>query len=232
MFRFKKANVMTYSLNTLIVNEQPFNLDVYTHACRTYESLNPSAAKFNVITAENSSEVIELIVANDLHQEIDIAFIELNMAAADENLYNDGLNLGHFLKDLYKDIKLIVFSNHYNESLFTKVLNELDPEAFLYHKDITEHSFNQLLDSLLLDTPFYSKSILQLIRKNMSKRKELDTTTKFDLNQLVKGQPIKITKQPNNQSFLEKSDEQRLYEEDQSFQDKFNHLINSLIKPR
>jgi two-component system response regulator NreC len=84
-----------------------------------------------------------------------------------------------------------VITGHYQDLILSNVLNELDPIALVYKSDLENSTFTEMFEDVLQGTPYYSLTVLQLIRKKLASKIVLDRLDKMLLHELYKGQRTK-----------------------------------------
>ncbi len=84
-----------------------------------------------------------------------------------------------------------MITGHYQDLILSNVLNELDPIALVYKSDLENSTFTEMFEDVLQGTPYYSLTVLQLIRKKLASKIVLDRLDKMLLHELYKGQRTK-----------------------------------------
>jgi DNA-binding NarL/FixJ family response regulator len=89
---------MILPLNTLIVEDHPFVLEVYKNSCLTYAQHHPDKVKFNIKTAASSEEALRHAGNFLADQKLDLAMLDLRIPASEDGSIQSGLDLGIYLK--------------------------------------------------------------------------------------------------------------------------------------
>ena len=66
-----------------------------------------------------------------------------------------------------------------------------NPIALVYKSDLENSTFTEMFEDVLQGTPYYSLTVLQLIRKKLASKIVLDRLDKMLLHELYKGQRTK-----------------------------------------
>ncbi|SDX61647.1 DNA-binding response regulator, NarL/FixJ family, contains REC and HTH domains [Lutibacter oricola] len=165
---------MSKTYNILIVDDHPLIANAYKSAFDLVSSENEEV-DFNITIVENCDDAVEEIeeaVSNK--KGIDIALLDISLPPSSDGKILSGEDLGTKLR---KDIPTckIVISTTFNDNFRIQViLKSVNPNGFLIKNDITKDELIVAVKSILEDTPYYSKSVLELFRKQNSVDYKLD----------------------------------------------------------
>jgi two-component system response regulator NreC len=117
--------------------------------------------------------------------------IDINIPASTDKDLLCGEDLGLELKKHFPNIKIIVFTSHNNNYRLNSILKSLNPDGFLIKSDIDFPKLIEALTSVIYDLPYYSKEILQLMRRHIVNDFTLDKIDRQLLYQISKGAKTK-----------------------------------------
>ena len=121
----------------------------------------------------------------------DLVLLDINIPSSTDQKFICGEDLGIEFKKFFPQIKIIVFTAHSSNYRLNSILKSLNPEGFLIKSDIDFVKLLDALNSVLTDLPYYSKAILQLMRRHMANEFTLDKIDRQLLYQLSKGAKMK-----------------------------------------
>lgn len=188
---------MSKATNVLIVEHEP----LITHTIKeALHHISKGELKLNFTT--KSIENLD-IAYSEIKQskQFNLIFLNIDMYTNNEKfkLIKDII---HTLKNNSPKAKLLTMTSNQDNYMVIDILKTLNPEGILLKQDM---SFKDLIDateSVINNIPFYSKTILRLLRSRMSCDFSLDKKDRLILYHLSKG--IK-TKDLSPLAFLSKS---------------------------
>lgn len=160
---------MKKKLNVLIVEDHPFIVDIYKNALL---HINQQETFLNLdihfFEAGNSDEVINKVNQAKTIGSYDLVFLDIRIPPSKFGKIHSGEDLGELIKLQFPNIKIIVITSLDETLRLNNILNKLNPDGFLIKSDISFTEIIIALKSVLENNPYYSKSILKLIRKQIS----------------------------------------------------------------
>ena len=117
--------------------------------------------------------------------------LDINLRASTDKKFLSGEDLGIEIKKFFPDVKIVVLTSHNNNYRLNNILKSLDPLGFLIKTETDFAILIEALDSVLGDSPYYSKAILQLMRRHITNDFALDKIDRQLLYQLSKGLKMK-----------------------------------------
>jgi DNA-binding NarL/FixJ family response regulator len=106
-----------------------------------------------------------------------------------------GEDLGRKIKDVLPKTKIIISTMLNDNYRVYCLLKSLNPEGFLIKSDLTPNILIAAIDAVLKSIPYYSQSVLKLLRKQVSNDVLLDTIDRKILFELSIG--TKMNEIPN-----------------------------------
>lgn len=188
---------MSKPTNVLIVEHEP----LITHTIKdALHHISNSDVKLNFTTKSIENLDIaysEIKQSNQLH----LIFLNIDMYSNNEKfeLINDMINT---LKNNSPKSKLLTMTSNQDNYMVIDIFKTLNPECILLKQDISFKDLMNATESVINNIPFYSKTILRLLRTRMSCDFSLDKKDRLILYHLSKG--IK-TKDLVELAFLSKS---------------------------
>lgn len=174
---------MKKSINLLLVDDHPSVIEAYSNFLIQYEIVNPKY-NVNVLTAMCCDSAVDIIARN---KAIEVAFIDMRLPKSKVAQFSSGEDLCILLKKTFPKIKIIIITGHYETLILSNLLQSVNPDAMLLKGDIEGKVILDALTRVLNNEPYYSISVLNLLRKNLSSNTLLEPIDKRMLYELWKG---------------------------------------------
>ena len=181
---------MNKTFNVLIAEDEPLIIDVLKSAFEQIVESN-GLLDFKIKTASNGDDALSEIDKAIKAAPFDLVLLDINIPASKDKKILCGEDLGMELKGIFPNVKIIVFTSHNNNYRLNNILKSLNPEGFIIKSDIDFQKLLDALNSVIMDLPYYSKAILQLMRRHMINDFSLDKIDRQLLYQLSKGAKMK-----------------------------------------
>lgn len=163
---------MQKKYSILIVEDHQINIDSYK---RAFEIVSDDAnIRFSIAEALNCDQAVEKMKAFKESNRLDLVILDINLPPSKEHGVINGETLGVLIKQRFPDCKLLVCTSHNDNLRLNSILKTLNPEAFLIKSDITFIDLISAITKLLKNSSYYSKTILNLMRKKLSQDLVLD----------------------------------------------------------
>ncbi len=160
--------------DTLIIDDHPLITEAYKSAFKYIES-NNKHLKFNIEEANTCDAAFELIkehVSKKL--KLDLVFLDMRLPASEDGTIISGEDLGVKINELLPETKIIV-STTFNDSFRVhSILKSINPDGFLVKNDITPDELVSAIKEVLVNPPYYSKTVMKLLRNNVTSDYLLD----------------------------------------------------------
>lgn len=177
---------MKKNINVLLVDDHPIIIDAYTTA-------------INLFAEENDYINISIASATDCkttllqleNKEFDIVFLDIRIPQSSDLHFKSGEDIALHIKKHFSQTKIIMITGHYDHFIFANLLNNVNPFGLLFKGDIDQRIISETLESILNESPYYSKTILKLFRKNLSSNIVLNKIDKQILYEISKGKKTK-----------------------------------------
>ena len=185
---------MNESVNVLIVDDHPFIIDVFKNALAEVKKrfINTSF-NFKISEATNCEDAIRRInqAAQPNSPDYDLVFLDIRLPPAQGNKVMSGEDLGEMIRTYFPKAKLLIFTSHNENIRLISILNHLNPDGFLIKSDVSYIEAINAIQSILNDTPYYSKTILNLLRTQIASGIIIDKVDKQILYELSVGTKMK-----------------------------------------
>lgn len=177
-------------LTTLIDNDYPLMCEAYKRAFINVS--NYTLYDFDFITINNIDDACEMIKKfYDREQKIDLVFLDLKLFPSDNKKILSGEDLGILIKDMFPSCKVILSTTNDNKYRIHSVFRSINPEGFLIKSDVTFIELVKAINEVINDPPYYSKTVLKLLRKKVSTDFLLDDVDRKILYELSIGAKVK-----------------------------------------
>lgn len=174
----------------LLIDDHPIILEVYKSAIKEVNLLIENS-EFEVETAHNSDEALEKIISASNSANFDIIFLDMKLPPSEDGKILSGEDLGIKINQLSPTSKIIVSTTFNDNYRVQNILKNVNPEGFLIKNDIDTEELVEAIQKVISKPPYYSKSVLQLIRKQMSSDYLLDKIDRQLLYELSIGTKMK-----------------------------------------
>lgn len=181
---------MSKTYNILLIDDHPIIADAYKSAF-DFISTNNSKLKFNISFATSCDEAEEKIAEAAKNEGIDIAFLDISLPPSKDGKLLSGEDVGIRIRQILPDCKIIVATTFNDNYRIQVILKNVNPEGFLIKNDINKEELVASIKSILDNTPHYSKSVLELFRKQNSIDYRLDKIDRQLLYEMSIGTKMK-----------------------------------------
>ncbi|OUS03340.1 hypothetical protein A9Q86_00030 [Flavobacteriales bacterium 33_180_T64] len=185
---------MAKKINVLIIEDEPLIINVLENALHQISEAN-GLLDFKIKSVTNCDSA-NAEIQNAVHSiPIDLLLLDISIPASLDKKLLSGVDIGVRTKELFPNVKTIVFTSYNNNYKLNNILKSLNPEGFLIKSDIDFVKLMDAITTVISNEPYYSKFILQLMRVNMSNDFVLDKIDRQLLYEISKGTQMKdITK--------------------------------------
>ncbi|WP_347923126.1 DNA-binding response regulator [Pontimicrobium sp. SW4] len=178
------------TIKVLIVENQSLIIDVFKRALnevsKLYESFN-----FNINTIKNCESAFEVIKKMTPNSLIDIVLLNINLPPSSTSKLIFVDDIAQELRNRSPKAKLMVFTQKCDNYRISSILKTLDPESIIVNTDIDFKELIHAIRTILIEPPYYSKEVLQFIRRQMTNNFTLDNFDRLILHYLSKGIKMK-----------------------------------------
>ena len=157
---------MSQCYSVLIVEDHQINIDSYNRALAFVAK--EENVTFSVLEALNCDAAFSIIKSLKEKHSLDIVFLDISLPPSKNFDILNGEALGLLIKKNFPKCKLLVCTSLNDNLRLHTILKSLNPDAFLIKSDITFLDLVSAITKLLKDSPYYSETILNLMRKKLS----------------------------------------------------------------
>lgn len=171
----------------LIIDNHPIIINAYENALKTLSNNN-----LLVDSATNINSSLQKLYSKE-HQirNYNIIILDIKIPAHKDQFLLTGEDLGIKIKKDFPDTKLIIATTLNDNYRVHSVLKSLNPDGFFIKKDITPKKFANAVSCVLKGEPYYSLTVLKLMRKTISNDLLLDELDRKILYELSLGAKTK-----------------------------------------
>ena len=185
---------MSKLIKILVIDDHPIIVDAYKLTLKL-ASANSNELNFEIDSANSCDTAIVKISNASLGRAFDIVFLDIRLPPSNDGKILCGEDLGIKIRDEYKHIKIIV-STTYNDSYkISSILRSINPDGFLVKNDLTQDVLLEAINTVILEPPFYSKTVMKLLRKQSANDFVIDKIDRKILYELSNG--TKMNELPN-----------------------------------
>lgn len=128
--------------------------------------LNQEGYELIFNTAETCDIGYKKIMESSNKCAFDVVFLDILLKPSRDGKILSGEDLGIEINNLFPEIKLIVLTGIRDYFRIKSILNELRPEGFLIKSDITNIGLIRAFEKVIYDPPFYSPSVVDIIKRD------------------------------------------------------------------
>ncbi len=177
---------MNNTINVLIVEDEPLIIDLlknmFDHISNTGHDL-----EFKLQTAQDCDSAFQKIEQAISGTPFDLAMLDVNMPPSKDKNILSGEDLGIALRKYFPEIKIMVYTACSDNYRLNNILSTINPEGFLVKSDVGYENLIEAIRRVLTRPPYYSESILSLIRQHISNDFVLDSVDRLLLYEISKG---------------------------------------------
>ncbi|WP_417800831.1 DNA-binding response regulator [Tenacibaculum sp.] len=181
--------------NALIIDDHPLISEAYKSAFTYIESQNENIS-FHIQIANNCGVADEIIESHaSSKQPIEIIFLDISLPPLEEKSILSGEDLGLIINEKLPEAKIIISTTFNDNYRVHSILKNVNPDGFLVKNDITPVELVHAIEEVLNDPPYYSKTVMKMLRSQVSNEYFLDDLDRKILYELSIGN--RVNKLPN-----------------------------------
>lgn len=174
----------------LLIDDHPIILEVYKMALKN-ASLVIENASFEIETAQNSDIALQKIAIASKSDGFDIVFLDIKLPASADGKVLSGEDIGVRINEMLPNSKIIISTTFNDNYRVQNILKNVNPDGFLIKNDIDTDELIEAIKTVIFDPPYYSKSVIKLLRKQISSDYLLDKIDRQLLHELSIGTKMK-----------------------------------------
>jgi len=181
---------MVKTHNVLIIDDHPLISDSYKDAFLDVSTKNEHI-EFNIDIANNCDIADEKIKTASLGDGLDIVFLDIRLPPSSDKKILSGEDLGIKIRKMIPSTKIIIATTFNDNYRIHSIYESINPDGFLIKNDITDKDVVNAIQAVIIDNPYYSTTVVKLMRKHMSNSFRVDPTDRQILYQLSIGTKMK-----------------------------------------
>lgn len=172
----------------LIIDDHPLIAEAYRTALTTFfdDRKRVIAHIFHDIDS-----VLEKFQEKSFFHKLDVVFLDISLPPSKNGKVLSGEDLGIEIKRRFPNIKIVIATTFNNNYRIYNILKSVDPEGFLVKNDMTPKELNSAIKTLIENPPYYSSTVLQMMRKQLNEDLLLDKIDRKLLHELSIGTKMK-----------------------------------------
>ena len=181
---------MNKSVTVLIIDDHPIIASAYESALESFVTQN-TTYDVKITSIYNLDEAQLLIENSAFIDSLDLVFLDMRLPASIDGKLVSGEDLGKLIKSKNSEVRIIVSTTFNDNYRLHNILQSLDPEGFLVKNDIKSKELLRAIENVLSGSPYYSKTVLNLLRKQVGSDIYLDELDRKMLYELSIGAKLK-----------------------------------------
>lgn len=164
--------------------------------CEAYKSIIKSINKkenyfFDINFAYCGEQGYDILINDKSEIHFDLIILELKFPPNNSKNKLSGEDLGSIIRNRLPKAKIIISAASDDNFRIHNIFKTINPEGFILKKDLTSKDFKNAIHSVFNNDPFYSKSIIKLLRKEISSNVLIDSLDRKILYELSIGARMK-----------------------------------------
>ncbi len=177
---------MTELLNVLIIEDHPLIVSAYENALKLI-SENNNRLEFDIDVAINCDIAYKKIKEASNTKKTDFIFLDIKLPVSKKGKIISGEDLGIKIKKFLPKAKIIVATTYNDNYRINSIFKSINPDGLLIKNDLSPKELVVAIESVIENTPYYSKSVVQLMRKQVSNNIVIDEVDRKILYELSRG---------------------------------------------
>ncbi len=172
--------------NILIVDDHPIIASAYKVALLSIEKKKEDY-KFDIDTAIDIDSAEKYFSKNPKQKAYDLVFLDIKLPKSTDGKLLSGEDLGIEIRKQSPNTKIIIATTYNDNYRINNILKSVDPDGFLVKNDITPDELVGSIKSIIDGIPYYSETVVKLLRKHISNNFYLDKIDRQLLYELSTG---------------------------------------------
>ncbi|MEM7186724.1 MAG: DNA-binding response regulator [Bacteroidota bacterium] len=181
---------MKTNYKVLLIEDHPLISEAYKSALDAVSNEHKEV-KFFIDTAKDCDAGYEKIKDAANRNGLDMIFLDIRLPPSKDSKLLSGEDLGIVVNKLMPDTKIIISTTFNDNYRIHSIFKSINPDGFLIKNDITADEIVTAIKNVLFDPPYYSKSVIRLLRNEVSNDFLLDNIDRRLLYELSIGTKMK-----------------------------------------
>ncbi|WP_169578145.1 response regulator [Salinimicrobium xinjiangense] len=180
------------AFNVVIVDDHPLITDSYKTAIEKIFSSGDIIT--NVTIHNNLDSALDDFKNSTVFSEADLIFLDIQLPPSKDDKVFSGEDLGVKIRKNELSAKIVISTSLNDNFRIHGLLKSINPEGFLIKNDINKTELLIAIDKVIHTPPYYSHTVLQLMRDQVSSDIVLDANDRKILFELSIGTKLKDCK--------------------------------------
>lgn len=177
----------TKNYQVLIIDDHPLISGAYKSAFQ-FISRKEVSYSFDIQIAHNCDEANEAIEKHlGFNTPLDIVFLDISIPPSKDGKILSGEDIGIKINEHLPHTKIIISTTFNDNYRVHSIFKNINPDGFLIKNDITPKELVTAIEEVIKEPPYYSKTVVKLLRKQISSDFLLDSLDRQILYELSIG---------------------------------------------
>tara|TARA_R110000796_G_scaffold251498_1_gene383042 strand:- start:2196 stop:2873 length:678 start_codon:yes stop_codon:yes gene_type:complete len=181
---------MKRKLNVLIVEDHYLVIEAYKLILNEISNENQHL-EFIIETANNCETARDKINSSYVTKSLDLALLDLSLPPTEDKRILSGADLGILIKANFKNAKIIILTFYNDNFRLNNILKNVDPDGLMVKNDVSTENLKQGILKVLENLPYYSETVLNMIRMQVKTEITIDKIDRQLLYELSRGVKMK-----------------------------------------
>nr|WP_298331991.1 response regulator [uncultured Christiangramia sp.] len=178
---------MKDNIHVLIVDDHPLIIKAYRETLDiVFEERSENLKISECLDIDHALSLME----NGKFDDIDLVFLDIKLPKSIDDSIISGEDLGIKIRKQY-NCKILVSTTFNDNYRIYSIFKSIDPDGFMIKNDLTEKELFAAIKGLLENTPYYSKTVLQLMRTTINQDYYVDEIDRKILYEISIGTKMK-----------------------------------------
>jgi len=175
--------------HTFILDDHPLITNSYEWALR--KVLEKREQQLKIKICQSIREASLFLQDRQFLANLDLVFLDIQLPQEEGNKFLSGEDIGVFLKKNGMKAKMIVSTTFTDNYRLNSLLKNMDPDGLLVKNDLTPEELMRAIEAVLSEPPYYSKTVRELMRKQLLNDYTVDSIDRRMLHELSQGAKMK-----------------------------------------
>lgn len=180
---------MMKAFNVVIIDDHPLITDSYKTAVEEVFSSQNTVTNF--VIHNNLDSALNDLNNSTVFSEADLVFLDIQLPPSNDKSVLSGEDLGLKIRKKNLLAKIAISTSLNDNFRIYGLLKNLDPEGLLIKNDINKKELLIAIDKIVHSPPYYSQTVLQLMRNQVKSDIRLDANDRKILFELSIGTKLK-----------------------------------------
>lgn len=177
---------MSNTINVLLIEDEPLIIAVYERVFIDLASKNDHL-NFNLQSATNCDKALLKLKNAEDNGGLDLVVLDMRIPKSKNSTILCGEDLGVKIKKRFKRIKILVSTSCDDAYRIFSILRNLNPDGLLIKSDLTATILADAIKKVVSESPFYSQTVMKLLRKQSANDFFVDNIDRKMLYELANG---------------------------------------------